>query len=135
MALYTVKKTKLWLIKAFDRRSGRTIAWVLGGRDSATFRRLYDKVKHLTNCTFYTDNWEAFAEVLPPERHIIGKSGTLAIERNNSNTRHHLGRFTRRTKVVSKSRTMVDLTIRLWSALTQPEVFEKWQSQMLYLFR
>jgi insertion element IS1 protein InsB len=135
VALYTVKKTKLWLIKAFDRRSGRTIAWVLGGRDSATFRRLYDKVKHLTNCTFYTDNWEAFAEVLPPERHIIGKSGTLAIERNNSNTRHHLGRFTRRTKVVSKSRTMVDLTIRLWSALTQPEVFEKWQSQMLYLFR
>jgi insertion element IS1 protein InsB len=99
------------------------IAWVLGGRDSATFRRLYDKVKHLKHCRFYTDKWDAFLEVLPPERPVIGKSGTFTIEQNNSNTRHHLGRFTRRTKVVSKSKKMVDLTIRLWSSLTKPEVF------------
>jgi IS1 family transposase len=92
-------------------------------------------VKHLQNCTFFTDNWDAFAEVLPPERHIIGKSGTHTIERDNSNTRHHLGRFTRRTKVVSKSPFMVDLSIRLWSALTKPDIFNQWQSQMLYIFR
>jgi len=92
-------------------------------------------VKHLKNCTFYTDNWDAFAEVLPPERHIIGKSGTPAIERDNSNTRHHLGRFTRRTKVVSKSEVMVDLTIRLWLSLTKPEIFKRWQNQMLSIFR
>jgi insertion element IS1 protein InsB len=53
------------------------VAWVLGGRDSATFRRLYDKVKHLKNCTFYTDNWDAFAEVLPPERHICVQSALV----------------------------------------------------------
>jgi len=92
-------------------------------------------VKHLENCTFYTDNWDAFAEVLPPERHIIGKSGTVAVERDNSNTRHHLGRFTRRTKVVSKCPFMVDLTIRLWTALTKPEIFQQWQNQMMYIFR
>jgi IS1 family transposase len=92
-------------------------------------------VKHLKNCTFYTDNWDAFAKVLPPERHIIGKSGTVAVERDNSNTRHHLGRFTRRTKVVSKSEFMVDLTLRLWRALTNPEIFKVWQSKMLYIFR
>ncbi|MDR2606024.1 MAG: hypothetical protein LBC38_01930, partial [Oscillospiraceae bacterium] len=44
----------------------------------------------------------------PAERHIIGKAFTHAIERDNSNTRHHLGRFTRRTKVVSKKEFMVD---------------------------
>jgi len=82
----------------------------------------------LKNCTFYTDNWDAFAEVLPPERHIIGKSGTHAIERDNSNMRHHLGRFTRKTKIVSKSDVMVDLSIRLWSALTKPEIFNQWQN-------
>jgi IS1 family transposase/transposase-like protein len=87
----TVKKKKLWLIKALDRGSRRTIAWVLGGRDSATFKRLYDKVTHLKNCLFYTDNWNTFADVLPPERHIIGKSETHAFERDSSNTRHHLG--------------------------------------------
>jgi len=84
-------------------------------------------VKHIKNCTYYTDNWDAFAKVLPPERHIIGKSGTVAVERDNSNTRHHLGRFTRRTKVVSKSKLMVDLSIRLWMALTTPHIFEKIQ--------
>jgi len=92
-------------------------------------------VKHLENCIFYTDDWEAFAKVLPPERHIIGKEHTVAVERDNSNTRHHLGRFTRRTKVVSKSKVMVDLTIRLWRALTTPKIFKEWQAKMLYIFR
>jgi insertion element IS1 protein InsB len=135
VAFYTVKIKKLWLIKALNRGSRRTIARVLGGRDSATFKRLYDKVTYLKNCLFYTDNWNAFADVLPPERHIIGKSETHAIERDNSNTCHHLGRFTRRTKVVSKSSVMVDLSIRLWCALTKPEIFKLWQSQMMYILR
>jgi hypothetical protein len=30
-------KKKIWIIKAVDRCTGRTIAWVLGGRDAATF--------------------------------------------------------------------------------------------------
>jgi insertion element IS1 protein InsB len=135
VALHTVKKNTLWVIKALDRCCGRTIAWVLGGRDSATFRRLYDKVKHLKHCIFYTDDWSTFAEVLPKERHAISKSETHTIERDNSKTRHHLGRFTRRTKVVSKSPFMVELTIRLWCALTQPEIFKQWQTQMMYIFR
>jgi insertion element IS1 protein InsB len=76
---------------------------MVGGRDAATFGRLYDKVRHLTDCVFYTDDWDAFAKHLPPERHVIGKAGTITIEHDNSNTRHHLGRMTRRTKVVSKN--------------------------------
>ena len=110
------------------------MAWVLGGRDTATFRRLYEKVKHLKNCTFYTDDWDAFAKVLPPERHIIGKSGTIAIEQDNSNTRHHLGRFTRRTKVVSKSEHMVDLTLRIWHAVTTTDMFYLLQKEALSIF-
>jgi len=111
------------------------VAWVLGGRDTATFKRLYDKVKHLTNCTFYTDNWDAFAEVLPPERHVIGKAHTIDIEHDNSNTRHHLGRFTRRTKVVSQTKSMVDLTLKLWLALTDTETFRKFQNIALSIYR
>jgi IS1 family transposase len=87
-------------------------------------------VKHLENATFYTDNWDSFAEVLPPSRHVIGKAHTINIERDNSNTRHHLGRFTRRTKVVSKSPLMVDLTICLWRVLTRPEIFALWHNQL-----
>src|SRR5215475_13262520 len=114
MACYAIKQRKVWIIKAVDRRTWRTIAWVLGSRDAATFQRLYDKVKHLTDCQFYTDNCDAFVQVLPRERHIIGKAHTHAIERDHSNTRHHLARMTRRTKVVSKSTDMVHASLKLW---------------------
>jgi insertion element IS1 protein InsB len=107
------------------------VAWVLGNRDTATFRRLYDKVKHLKNCIFYTDNWHAFTEVLPPERHVIGKAYTIDIEHDNSNTRHHLGRFTRRTKVVSRKTYMVDLTLRIWHAVTTTGLFSVLQDIVL----
>ena len=111
------------------------MAWVLGNRDTTTFRRLYDKVKHIKDCIFYTDNWSVFADVLPPERHIVGKAHTVAIERDNSNTRHHLGRFTRRTKVVSKKVTMVDLTLKLWQILTLETWFEKYQTTALSIYK
>jgi insertion element IS1 protein InsB len=110
------------------------VAWVLGGRDVATFRRLYEKVKHLTDCTFYTDDWDAFAKVLPLERHVIGKAHTIDIEHDNSNTRHHLGRFTRRTKVVSRSKTMVDLTLRIWHAITTTNRFACLQKIALSIY-
>lgn len=135
MALHRLKKNKIWIIKAVDRSTGRTVAWVVGGRDAATFRRLYDKVKHLKDCIFYTDDWDAFAKVLPQERHIIGKSGTVSIERDNSNTRHHLGRMTRRTKVVSKKKQMVYDSIKLWLALTTPDIFAQHQTTFLSIFR
>jgi len=110
------------------------VAWVLGNRDTATFRRLYDKVKHLTDCMFYTDDWSVFAKVLPSERHVIGKAHTVDIERDNSNTRHHLGRFTRRTKVVSQLKHMVDITLRIWVAITTTDLFSVLQGKALSIY-
>ena len=117
-----------------DHCTGRTLAWVLGGRDAVIFQRLYDKLKHLTDCIFYTEHWEAFARVLPKDRHIIGKAHTHAIERDNSLTRHHLARMTRRTKVVSKSAAMVHASRKLWCALTVPAIFESYQRLFLSIF-
>ena len=133
MAFRQVKK--LWVIKAPDRGTQRTVAWVLGSRDTASFQRRYDKVSHLGNCVFHTDRWDAFAQVLPPERHIVGQAHTHCIERDNSNTRHHLGRFTRRTKVVSQKAGMVDLTLKLWQALTDDPVFRQFQNLALSIFK
>lgn len=91
-------------------------------------------MKHLTECIFYTDNWDAFAKILPTDRHVIGKEHTDCIERDNSNTRHHLGRFTRRTKIVSKKADMVNTTLKLWQALTLQNVFEKFQRTALSIY-
>ena len=134
VAFSAIKKKKLWIIKAVDHCTGRTLAWVLGGRDAATFQRLYDKVKHLKDCLFSTDNWEAFAQVLPKDRHVIGTASTSAIERDNANTRHHLARLTRKTKVVSQSEDMVHASLKLWCALNVPAIFEKYQEIFLSLF-
>ncbi len=134
MAFYRLKKNKCWLLKAVSRQTGRTLAWVIGGRDVATFERLYEKVKHLETCEFYTDEWRSFAKVLPASRHKISRSGTVLIEQDNSNTRHHLGRFTRRTKIVSKRIRMVDAAMKLWSALTTPEIFRRYQQIALSIF-
>ncbi|HBW24132.1 MAG: hypothetical protein A2X70_00075 [Alphaproteobacteria bacterium GWC2_42_16] len=134
MAFHRGKKNKRWIIKAVDRGTRRTVAWVIGGRDTATFKRLYDKVKHLENCIFYTDDWDAFSKVLPKDRHIIGKAHTITIEQDNSNTRHHLGRMTRRTKVVSQKEEMIHASLKLWCALTDPTVFKDYQSTFLSIF-
>ena len=101
MAFYRIKKRKLWLIKAFDRGARKTVARVLGNRDSATCRRLYDKVSHLKDRAFYTDAWRAFADVLPADRHIIGKAHTLALKEITATRAIIWPDFTRRTKMVS----------------------------------
>ena len=92
-------------------------------------------MKHLTGCIFYTDDWDAFAAVLPNQRHVIGKAHTITIEHDNSNTRHHLGRMTRKTKVVSKKEFMVNASIKLWLALTTPDTFLLYQQKYLCIFR
>ena len=117
-----------------NRLTQKTIGWVIGNRDVKTCKRLYDKLKHLKNTTFYTDDWDAFSVVLPEERHVIGKAHTVAIERNNSNTRHRLARMTRRTKVVSHSEVMVDLSMRLFAFFEREEHRHSWLRQCMSIF-
>jgi len=38
------QKNRRWIIKAVDRRTRRTVAWVVGDRHAQTFERLYDQV-------------------------------------------------------------------------------------------
>jgi insertion element IS1 protein InsB len=93
------KKRKLWVCRAVERSSNRAIGWCVGNGSTATFRRFYKKFEHL-EAVFYSDDWESYSEVIPVEKHKIGKRYTIGIEQNNSNIRHFLGRFTRRTKMV-----------------------------------
>lgn len=133
--ILSVQKNKRWIIQALDRGTRRRVAWVVGDRDADVFRQLYAKVQHLTTCRFFTDVWEAFASVLPTERHQVGKTHTVAIEQDHSNTHHHLGRFTHRTKVVSKQDRMIDLSLRLWLALTHPTTFAHYQTIAMSIYK
>ncbi|WP_156919038.1 hypothetical protein [Holospora obtusa] len=64
---------------------------------------------------------------LPKNRHSIGKSGTVCIDQDHSNTRHHLRRMTRRTKIVSKKEFMVYGSLKLWCALATPKIFNHYR--------
>ena len=134
MALYKKKSQKLWILKAYDRHSKRTITWVTGRRDIATVQKLYNQLKNIKKCRFYTDNWEAYSSVLPAKRHYIGKKYTHLIESDHANTRHHLARFTRRTKVVSHSEKAVNDAIKLWLYTQQENVLESLLNVFVSLF-
>jgi insertion element IS1 protein InsB len=83
---------------------------------------------------YYTDDWPSYGAVLPPEQYVIGKTDTHTIERDNANTRHYLARMTRRGNVVSKSLIMVDLTMKLHVACTNPEIYAARQDIFLSVF-
>ena len=126
-------KNKVWLWKAFDPVARRTLAWEPGGRDDATCRRLLDKVG-IDGHVFVTDDWEGFQRLIPAEQLFTGKDLTFPIEQDNSNIRHHLARFRRRSKVTSRARHMVDGALRLLCHLRQPENFLPLRNSFLSIF-
>ena len=89
------------------------MAWVLGRRDDATCRKLLARTG-TKGIIFVTDDWDGYHRLIPSAQLFTGKDLTVPIERDNSNIRHFLARFRRRTKVVSKCPRMVDLSLRLY---------------------
>lgn len=75
------------------------------------------------------------SKVLPKNRHVIGKQHTVSIEHDNSNIRNDLSRFTRRTKVVSKSEKIINNTLKLWQTFRTSSLFSHLQFVLLSVFR
>jgi insertion element IS1 protein InsB len=109
------KTNKLWIWKAWDRASGRLVDWECGGRDAATLERLLGRVKRWNPRLYCTDDWAAYAELIPQGRLFVGKEETHGIERDHARQRHWLARFRRRSIVVSKAKRMVDASIALFA--------------------
>ena len=132
--ILSIKKTKkIWRWRAVDCVRNKTVGWTLGYRDAKTFKRLYEKLKDVVK-VFYTDDWEVYRRVIPAENLVQGKKHTIGIEQNNSNVRHSLGRMTRRTKVVSHSKEMIDLSLRISYGLNERDFYAKFQKQILAIF-
>jgi insertion element IS1 protein InsB len=65
---------------------------------------------------------------------FTGKDLTFPIEQDNSDIRHHLARFRRRSRVTSRARHMVDGALRLLCHLRQPENFLPMRDCFLSIF-
>jgi insertion element IS1 protein InsB len=133
VALRGWEKNKVWLWKAYDPVARRALAWELGGRDDATCQRLLEKVGIEGN-VFLTDDWAGFHRLIPEGQLFTGKDLTFGIEQDNSDTRHHLARFRRRSKVTSRARHMVEGALKLLHYLRQPENFLPYRNQFLSIF-
>ena len=79
---------------------------------------MYEKLKYFVK-HYYTDDWEVYREVIPAEKLTQSKKYTIGIEQNNSNVRHYLGRMTRRTKVVTKSIEMLNISLLITCYLNE----------------
>ncbi len=55
---------------------------------------------------YATDGFKAY-RALPPKKHLVGKAYTFTVEGKNSQLRHYLARFHRRTKCYSKAVHMI----------------------------
>jgi len=64
---------------------------------------------------YCTDDWPVYLAEIAGNDLILGKGGTIALERNNCRQRHWFARFKRKSLVVSKSLHMVDLTMALFA--------------------
>ena len=98
------KSNKVWLLLAYDRRSQQVVGWHFGGRTSADVWALWQKIHPLyrKHALFMTDDWRAFQNHLPAERHFIGMQWTHEIEGFFSALRQRSNRLTRKTVGFSK---------------------------------
>jgi insertion element IS1 protein InsB len=76
--------------------------------------RLLERVERWKPRLYCTDDWAAYAALVPPGRLFVGKEETHGIERDHACQRHWLARFRRRTCVVSRAVRMVDASIALF---------------------
>jgi len=115
VAFYQVKKTKCWIWKAFSRTTGQLFDWECGDRSTETLWPLLERLEKFDVKLYFSDGWEGYAQLIPPNRLIMTKAETHNIERNNGQQRHWFARFRRRTCVVSRSLEMVNATMALFA--------------------
>lgn len=96
------KAKKVWLLYAYAVDDDEIIAFTMGKRSAKSVQNLFVKLKRLDIGVFLTDDWEAFAAVLPKAKHLIGKQYTKAIEGVNTFFRTRVRRLVRRTVCFSK---------------------------------
>ena len=77
--------------------------------------RLLERLQRWNARLYCTDDWAAYAELIPQGRLYVGKDETHGIERDHARQRHWLARFRRRSIVVSKTQRMVDASIALFA--------------------
>jgi hypothetical protein len=93
-------------------------------------KRLIDRVND-GECVLTTDDGAGFYQLLPEDRHFPGKDLTFPIEASNSDIRHRLAWFARRTKAFSRSLHMVHARLKLSHHLQDESVLQSYLNPLI----
>ncbi|MCS6796331.1 MAG: IS1 family transposase [Raineya sp.] len=104
---------KRWIVYAYAPETNEILAYVIGKRNAATVRKLYQKLKNLQIDTYCTDEWEAFKQVFSKENHQVGKAYTRQIESVNTCLRARNRRLVRKTTGFSKKEPYQDASVKI----------------------
>ena len=89
--------------------------WRCGGRDTKTLDGLYRELPWSQIAHYYTDHYSVYKELLPRDKYTASKRYTVALERNNGQQRHWLGRFRRKSLIVTQSVEMLNYSLALFT--------------------
>ena len=109
------KQHPRWLWGALDHQTGRILAHVLGRRENRALRQLKASLKPFGIRRYYTDGWGAYHRHLAPEQHVVGKRATQQLEHKHLTLRTRIKRLVRKTICFSRTVTMHDIVIGLFS--------------------
>ncbi len=105
------KSQQRWLWYAWSPDLRRVLAYAFGSRTDRTLKVLLERIKGFSFRLLCTDDWAGYKRLLPDDMHLIGKTFTQSIERQNLNFRTRIKRLQRKTICFSKSIELHDKVI------------------------
>lgn len=108
------KSNQRWLWYMIERKSRKVLAFVLGPRTDATYRKLLALIPQKLIDHFCADQWGAYDRVPFEALRFRDKLGNQRIERANLTLRTRIKRLARKTICFSKCEVMHDVVIGLF---------------------
>ena len=109
----SLKKSQCWLWLAVDSIFGKVLGFACGRMTIKTGKALWQQIKHLPTMVCCRDMLKSYENFIPHAKHYAGKTFTTQIESLHCRLRHYLARLHRKTLCYSKSKTMLEVSLKL----------------------
>ena len=96
-----------------DSIFGKVLDFVCGRRTIKTAKLLWQQNKHLLTMGYATDKLKTYENFIPNAMHYASKTITTQLESLNCRLRRYLARLHRKTLCYSKSKTMLEVSLKL----------------------
>ena len=105
---------KIWVWTAVNRKTKRLVGFHVGDRSSESFENLCKNISHIDARYYAIDQYSVY-DIIPKNKHLVGKKYTYTVEHMNRLLRHYLAHFTRKTYCWSRSLSMICFSVSLFS--------------------